>query len=62
MDRLMYHIYHLPSSIRTQVIDYIEYLLAKYRKKQVNQPIEKKYPLRGSVSFYNQPFDSAEDE
>ena len=62
MDQLMYHIYHLPGSIRKQVMDYIEELLAKYRKEQAKQPDEKKYPLRGSVIFYNNPFDSAEDD
>ncbi|MEM7368018.1 MAG: DUF2281 domain-containing protein [Bacteroidota bacterium] len=63
MNQLIYHISHLPSSIQKQVLDFIEFLLSRYRQEQIQQPTEKKYPLRGSVTFFDRPFDSvAEDD
>ena len=41
----------LPEEVQKQVMDYIEFLIAKYGEDTKHG----KYPLRGSVKFYNDP-------
>ena len=63
MNSFIYQISHLPSSIQKQVADFLEFLLAKYRKEQSQRPDAEKYPLRSSVDYYKDPFEGvAEDD
>jgi hypothetical protein len=58
---LRYSLPQLPESIRKQVEDFIEFLMAKYqtKKKEGGGDPGKKYPLRGSVIHYDDPFGPA---
>lgn len=55
----LYQITQLPESIQRQLADYLEFLLAKYRKQQSQLPESQKYPLKGTVLQYEAPLAEA---
>lgn len=59
---ILYQITQLPLAIQRQVTDFLEFLLAKYHQQQSQLPEERKYPLRGSVLSYEEPFSGAAND
>ncbi|MEL6842915.1 MAG: DUF2281 domain-containing protein [Bacteroidota bacterium] len=53
---LKYSLSDLPESLRKQVEDFIEFLLRKYQPAEESPKQPSKYPLRGSVIRYDDPF------
>ncbi len=51
----------LPEFIEKQVVDYIEFLMTKYTLSFEDKSPEEKYPLRGSVISFDNPFSPVDE-
>ena len=59
MDTISQLIAQLPQPAQKQVLEFVEFLLSKYRKLDKIESTTIHYPLQGSVIKYEDPFEPA---
>ena len=59
MDTISQLIAQLPQPAQKQVLEFVEFLLSKYRKSNKIESRAIHYPLQGSVLKFEDPFESA---